>query len=241
MPASNSLTANNPAATYLQLLHIGTGVVADGCAVRTGNGTATPLSFTSTGGVASSGALEAGTTIKFNGMIHTRVGTAAQTITWADWSGTPSVLLSAVKSADQTNSTVTAAAVTGFSITPEASATYEFEAILLVSSAATTTGVQVRMTGPTETDVVCYDVIYPSGTTLSTSGRNAQYFTAWNQNVAAGTAPAASTAFPIFIKGIFRTTSSTPSSGVGVSFNSEVADSAVNILAGSMLRARRIL
>lgn len=241
MPASNSLTANNPAETYLQLLHIGTGVVASGCTVRTGNGTATPLSFTSSGGVASAAGLEAATTIKFNGMTHTREGTAARTITWKDWSGTPSVVLNAVKAADQTNSTVTPAAVSAFSITLEANAVYEFEAVLLATAAATTTGVQIQLTGPTEIDWVCYDVIYPTGTTLSTSGRSAQYFTAFGQVVAATTSPAADpNQFPIFVKGLLKTSGSTPTADLGFSFNAEVV-SGTTIKAGSMLRVRRIL
>jgi hypothetical protein len=48
MPA-NSLTGSSLSSTYTQLLHCGTGTLAAGFAVRLGDGTASPLTISSTG------------------------------------------------------------------------------------------------------------------------------------------------------------------------------------------------
>lgn len=146
-----------------------------------------------------------------------------------------------VVATDQNNSTVTAAAVSALEHALEASALYEFEAVLLCKSAATTTGVQVRVTGPAaQTDYVCYDIHQPTTTTLVTTNTRRQYFTAFDQNMANADAPAANEVFPVRIRGILKTTATAPAAPLGISFQSEVAASAVTIAAGSILRLKRI-
>ncbi len=226
---SNTLTGVSPASTRQQLLHIGTGSLAANSPVRLGDGSATKLSL-HTGGIGVDG-------IK----LSRAAGSAEREVVFPDHAGTVGLHIEAVKTSDQTNDTVTAAAITALSATLAASSIYEFEAILLCKSAATTTGVQLRVMGPTsETEFVCYDITQLTTNTLVTTNTRRQYFIAFDTNMANLDAPAANSLFPVFIKGILKTTGSTPAVPLSFQFNSEVASSLVTIAAGSLLRVRKI-
>lgn len=239
--ASNTLSGSgvSPANTKDQLLHIGTGTAGE-ATVRIGDGTPTVLSFVS-GGAKVAGTFESDGDLKFDNVLVTRpVGSGALTVTMPNWGGVLPIDQVAVKAADQTNTTVTAAAVTDFSLALEAGATYVFEIMLLGKSVATTTGLQVRLTGPAaEVDLVCYDMMQPSSTALATTNSSRQYFTALDSNMVNLTAPTANVVFPTIIRGVIRTTT-TPSAGLGLSFQSEIATSAVTVMAGSVMRVRRV-
>lgn len=89
--------------------------------------------------------------------------------------------------------------------------------------------------------MVAYQIHCPILTTLGTAAENAQVFSAYAANMANLAAPAANTTFPIFVRGIVRTTGSAPSSPLGFSFNSEVAASAVTIMTGSFIRLKKLV
>jgi hypothetical protein len=177
------------------------------------------------------------------------LGNGTETPLWIDENGIGEVaptgfirrITEKVLATDVSNSTVTAAAVSALEIALVASAVYDFEALLLCKSAATTTGVQVRVTGPSaQTDFVCYDMTQVITNTLLTTNTRRQYFTAFDQNMANLDAPAATSLFPVFVRGVIKTTASAPATPLGISFQSEVAASAVTIAAGSILRIKRI-
>lgn len=221
---------DNAFAWYLQS---GGGTLAAGFPVALGNGTETQLWLNEDGiGVRSSGG--------FVTLIES-LASATRACQLANAAGVIQPALQAVLSADEANSTVTVAAVAGLSLAVEADSLYEIDCVLLVKSAATTTGVQVRLTGPTaQTSFVCYEMDHTIGTTLAVSNKVRQLCTAFDVNMANTTAPAANTVFPMRITGFLKTTGTTPATNVGISFQSEVAASAVTIVAGSVLRLKRI-
>lgn len=221
---------DNAFAWYLQS---GGGTLAAGFPVALGNGTETSLWLDSAGiGVRSSGG--------FVSKIASRA-TATRALQIADAAGVLFPAIEGKLAADASNSTTTAAALADLALTLEASSLYEIEGVLLASSPLTTTGVQMRLTGPTaQTEFVCYELGHNTGTTLTTGNFRRQLLTAFDTNMANLDAPAASTVFPVFIRGFLKTTGTTPATALGVQFNSEVGASSVTIKAGSFLRARRI-
>lgn len=119
MPANN-LTGSSPAATRAQLLHLGTGTLGAGAIVRLGDGTATPLTISSTGISAP----------------EILVGTVA--VKPAVWKR----LTASVLATDTTQ-----VALAELSFTPENAAIYELELLLIVTSASTIGGAQITNTG----------------------------------------------------------------------------------------------
>ena len=221
---------DNAFAWYLQS---GGGVLASGFPVALGNGNETPLYLHEDGvGIRSAGG--------FVSLIES-LATAARACQLADSPGKLYPAIEGKVAADASNSTTTAAALTDIALTLEASSLYEIEGVLLASSPLTTTGVQVRLTGPTaQTDFVCYEMGHNTGATLTTGNFRRHFLSAFDTNMANLDAPAASTVFPIYIRGYLKTTGTTPATALGVQFNSEVGASSVTIKAGSFLRARRI-
>lgn len=200
-------------------LHSSGGTLAAGFAVGLGTGDDTPLWLSSTGvGVKSAG-----------GFVCWLVSnaTATQTVNLADFSGTLYPETRVYLGANKSNNTVTTSAIAGFTFMPDVSATYEVEMILLATSAATTTGVQLTLTGPA------------AGASITLVQDNAPLsITAIGGVYAATSAPVATTPFLIVLRGIL-TTATVVSAAIGLSLASEVAASQVQILAGSMLKFRR--
>jgi hypothetical protein len=197
--------------------------------ISLGDGTDTPLTLSSNGVGVANGS-------NFVTELRT-AATANRVVTFGDGDGSvyPDALVAAA--ADVTNSTVTATLITGISFTPEASSTYEFEGIILVSSAATTTGPQIKLTGPAETAFVSGVMRMISS---STTTEILQYITAWGTVFSCGAVPATNTTYPVYVKGIFRTTASVPTSDVQAWVQSEVASSQVTAAARSFLKFRKI-
>ena len=149
--------------------------------------------------------------------------------------------LYSVLGTDATNSTVTDAPISGFTIPLEASATYEFEITLMVKAAVATTGVQVQLTGPSgQTVWVAYEMMTPTTNTFLTTNTARIYCSAFGVYLPNASSPLADTFYPIKIRGIVRTTSSAPSAPLGVGFRSEIAGSLATVAAGSIMRAVRI-
>jgi len=229
--ASKSIGApDNSFAWYLQSGGIS---LATGFPVALGNGTETQLWLDSSGiGIRSAGG--------FVSHIES-LASAARLVKLADAPGVLQPAAQGIITAEVTNSTTTPEPIAALSLPLEANALYEIEAILLAKSAATTTGVQLRLTGPAaQTDYLCYEIMHLITNTLLTTNTRRQYFTAFDSNMANLDAPAAASLFPIFLRGIVKTTGTTPASNLGLSFNSEVGASTVTIAAGSLLRAKRL-
>lgn len=207
--------------------------IGSGYQLEDGEGTSLPI-YIGTGGF---GPINGG---GFRVLIST-TATSNRTASIADASGRLSPELYALLAADATNSTTTPAAVPSFGVTLEVSAIYEFEIVLRSQSAATTTGLQFQVTGPTsQISWVVYEAEYMTGTTLATSNVTRQTLNALATNIAATAAPVANTDFLIRVKGRMQTTSVAPASDIGISFNSEVAASQVTIKSGSSIRFRKI-
>jgi hypothetical protein len=210
-----------------------TSTIGSGYQLQDGEGTSLPLYISSDGvGFVNGGGFRSSITTS---------ATSNRTLTFSDASGRLSPELYALLAADATNSTTTPSAVASFGVTLEVSAIYEFEIVLRAQSAATTTGLQFQVTGPTsQISWVVYEVEYMTGTTLVTSNVTRQTLNALATNIAATAAPVANTDFLIRVKGRMQTTAVTPASDIGISFNSEVAASQVTIKSGSSIRFRKI-
>lgn len=204
-------TIGSPDNGFLWYVQTGGGTLATGFPLATGNGTETPLWLYSDG-----------------------IGV---------WDSRGFVMrdLYSVLGADATNSTTTDAAIGSFSLALEASATYEFEIMLMVKAAVTTTGVQVQLTGPSgQTTWVAYEMISPTTNTLVTTNTARLYCSAFGVYMLNLTAPVADTFFPIIIRGMVRTTGTAPASPLAIGFKSEIGGSLVTVAAGSIMRAVRI-
>ena len=139
-----------------------------------------------------------------------------------------------VKSADQTNNTVTLADVTDLDTGVIAAGLYEVEALLLVQTAATTTGIQIGLAYPAQV-VGAFNIDVPNSATaeILRKGR-------LTGEKASGTGVGvANTSYLARIRGLFRITG-TMSAGLRVQFNSEVAASNVVIKADSILRYKKV-
>ena len=140
----------------------------------------------------------------------------------------------ATAATDTANSTVTPATISGFSVTLEPSATYEFELLLLVKSANAGVFPRWTLNGPAaQTAFISYCVEAPTAT--------AAVLTAWGT---AGTnavaPPAINTLYPVRVRGICQTTSTTPASAVSLDIFSSTATYAITLCAGSQMRFRKL-
>lgn len=210
-----------------------TSSVASGYALQDGEGTNIGL-YVGPNGV---GPLNGG---GFSSPIGT-LATANRTVYVSDASGRLSAELIAVLGADVTNDTTSPSAVSSFGVTLEASAIYEFQITLRVRSASATTGVRTQVTGPTgQLDWACYECEFMTGTALATPAINRETLTSLATVTQAGAVPASNTDCLIHYRGLLKTTSSTPASDIGISFQSETPSTTVTIRSGSLIRFRKI-
>lgn len=224
---TNDLTGNNPAATFSQILHIGTGT-ASVSTVRTGNGTATALSFVS-GGAKITGTFEAtgNTTVGGNAAVTgtltvTGNATLSGSLTLGGIEVRPPVYK--MLTADVGAATTTNVAITQWDFTPVSGATYEIEMFIIGWATATTTGLRIVNTSG-------------AGTLVLASVGEALGITATGGTYASINAPAAGANYGAVLKGYFTASSTAALSWAIVS---EVASSAVYARAGSILRITRI-
>jgi hypothetical protein len=210
-----------------------TSTIGSGYQLQDGEGTSLPLYFGPEGvGFVNGGG--------FISSVST-LATSNRTLTFSDASGRISPELYALLAADVTNSTTTPSAVGSFGVTLEASAQYEFDIVIRAQSAATTTGLQFQLTGPSsQTDWIVYDIEYMSGITLASNNIVRQTLNTFATNITATAAPAANTDFMIRIRGMMKTNSTTPAADIGISFQSEIGASQVTIKSGSSIRFRKI-
>jgi hypothetical protein len=204
---------------FAWLLHMSGTTLATGGQVSLGNGNESPLYLSATGvGIKSAG-----------GFVATLVSqaTAARTVNLEDFAGSlypeKRVYLGTTKASTST----TPSAIASFGFTPEINATYEVILELLATSAATTTGVQLTLTGPASGAAI---TLVQDNAPLSINAIGGTY--------AATSSPVATTAFGIVLRGIL-TTGSAVSADIGLSLATEINASQVQILAGSKMTFRR--
>lgn len=134
-----------------------------------------------------------------------------------------------------TSNVTTAADIPGLAFTPEANKNYEVEALLLIRSTATTTGVRIGWNPPTGLNDGGVNIDVPvsaASRTFSNAGGAASQ--------ANGTSmPVVNVSYLSTVKGFLRV-GPTPSGDFTLTLSSEVAASDVSVRAGSILRFREI-
>jgi hypothetical protein len=149
--------------------------------------------------------------------------------TWATpagGGGGPTLL---VVAADRQSTSTSFADVTSLTMAVAATTRYEFNCVLTHTTAINTTALQVAMNGPTQTSLR-YTVRTATTATAVHQATQTAYDT--NTNPATG---AAAVPLPVEIRGQILTNAS---GTLAVRFRTEVAASAVNILAGSYCRVQ---
>lgn len=224
--STNSLAGAAPSAFYPQLLHLGTGTLAAPFPLRMGDGTQLPITILPTGLGAA--------TLRVGNTDLTQPGVTARGVRVADADGSLFPMWQASVAADATNNTVTPAALTlawhGLASAPTLPAgSYALTAMVLCRSAATTTGVQLTLTGPAAT--VCATLwtvagVYPS----HVAGIPAAF--------APTAAPVAAAPFLTRLDATF--TLDAAGAAPGLSLASEVAASMAEVLAGTHLLIRKV-
>ena len=126
--------------------------------------------------------------------------------------------------ADVTAATTTQVALTDLDFVPVSGAVYLVKMALIATSAATTTGVQIVNTGG-------------AGTLVLAEPNSAFSISAIGGTYAPTAAPVATNNFGILLQGVFTASSTAP---LQFQIKSEVAASAVNAKAGSILQITRI-
>ena len=236
-----SLSGSTPGllggATYYDLLHSYDENRATGARVSWGDGTATALVVWETGvGIASLGG--------FVSRINSSA-TAARTLTLPDSGGTfvlgdgagitnvvdfrsGAGMHSDKLGVDVTNATTVAAPVAGFEIgNLDASRSYHFKMVLRARSAATGTGMRMKLTGPAETESVTYHVRTATDAFFKGS--------AFETDILMSAFVAADTDELILIEGLLVTSGATPTSPVGLQIWSETDTVPVTLKAGSLI------
>ena len=225
-----SLATHSASVYYPWLLHIGPdGNVVVGARFGLGTGSALPI------GVSADGLL-----IFSPSNFRTAIGslaTKARHIAIADADGVIQPALYSRLASDYSNNTITPVQVPSFGVTLEADAVYRFIMRLYARSAATATGVQLQLTGPSsQMDDISYQISHPTVTTLGTAGIRSQHFNALATNFAALDAPVAGSTFVIQVEGMVSTIPSpAPASDMGVMLTSDVAGSNVTFKKGSFM------
>lgn len=196
------------------LLHSSGTSLATGFQVALGDGTDTPL-YLGTGVIG----------VKNAGGYLTQLSSSATSNTSRDLAKVKEETIISLASAT-TNSTVTAAAVTGASFQPEANSSYAVKFVLFAKSAATTTGVRLTVAGS------------GSGLTLVEVGGSA-LLSGLPANYSPTSAPVANQYFSIVLEGVL-TTGASVTTPITLSLFSEVAASQVEIGAGSLLCFKKL-
>lgn len=199
--SSNTLTGVSPAATRQQLLHIGTGTLGAGAVVRLGDGTSTPLTISSAG-ISVAGSIAA-TSMTINSV-------AVKPSIWKRLTGN-------ILATD-----TTPVALTELDFTPENSAVYEVELLLIVTSAATAGAAQITNTGG-------------AGTLYLLDPQTALGIVATGGSYSPTTSPVAGT-WALMLKGIFIASST---ASLAFAIKSDDTND-VTALTGSYLRVTKI-
>lgn len=219
----NDLTGSTPAATRAKLLHLGDGTLAAKSPVRLGDGTPTKLALSSAG-------------VLIGDVELIPMGANARQHKLQDATGVlvPRLCARLAGVTNAANSTVTPV---GVGLTWEdadtlLTGTYAIRAVIICQSAATTTGVRLRLDGPTA-QTSMFVGRWTFGTTLVTN------VNAWATGFEPVSAPAVTTPFLQTFDGIVKLSAdalTTPT----LMLYSEVASSSVEVLPGSFVEFVRL-
>lgn len=213
-------------AFFPQLIHVGTGTLAAPFSPRAGDGTLLPFTIRPTGLGAA--------TIRVGNTDLTQPGGTERAVRLADADGSILPEWLATVAANATNNTVTPAALTlawhGLASAPTLPAgSYELTAKILCRSAATTTGVQLTLTGPATTTCA---------TLWTVAGIYPTHVAGFPAAFAPTAAPVAAVPFITRLDCAFVMAAS--GAAPGLSLNSEVASSMAEVLAGTVLSIRKV-
>ena len=236
--ASNNLASVSPASTYPQLLHIGTGSLSSGALLRLGDGTATVLTLSTTG-LTVAGALTTNTAGLMGGaaagITLTRLGTVARSQALADAPGTLHPVIRFVVNATTASTSTTPAALplTWENGSALAAGTYLVRGSILCQSAATTTGCQLRLDGPSaQTGSMAL--------TWSQGYQGVAQVNSWGTLYASSSSFIAGYPFMQTLDGIVTLTADS-TTVPSLYLASEVGGSSVQVFAGSFIEFERIL
>jgi len=135
----------------------------------------------------------------------------------------------ASKTADESNSTTTGADISNLTVSLSANQVFHFHAYLVASAAATTTGIQLGINGPSGAAQIDATIVgWTSTTAIATTGVNA-YETYQANTASAGTSRRVFEVYGVIVNGSTAGT-------FALRFKSEVAGSAVTIHRGSWIQ-----
>jgi hypothetical protein len=232
-----SFTGTSPAITYKYQLHIcydaavtPAATLAAGCALRLGDGTAVPFSFTTTG--ISSPSIGIGST---NITTLLTEATAARTVTLADSSGKLYPSTTKVLSATVTTATAstTVSTLTDLSFTPDAGALYDFEATFLVQGNTATVGLTLALTGPTMDMIHCYAEFISAGAVAQSAQLTTLASGTPGTLIATTTVPVINTTYLVRVRGTYRVSSTTAALVPTLTAETNTASSNVSALVNS--------
>jgi hypothetical protein len=208
---------------YPWLLHTGNGVLSTGFQLETGGGIATPL-FLDEGGIGVRNAGGFVGKIRYNGSSH-------GTYTFRKDPG------EAILAANQSNSTVTGAALPSFTIPMEANKRYQISGFFICQQNSAARAVQIALTGHAASVSIMHAEMRNMKVNVLTSGDNMffQRLSSFGSYYLPTACPLADVPYLVYVDGIIITNGTAPASPLGVEFKSSVAANVAQILAGSRL------
>lgn len=137
-----------------------------------------------------------------------------------------------ILSSDFATTADTAQAVSGFTLSLEASKTYHLKAVLRVQSASDSNGLQPRFTGP--------GASLSYLTAIARAGAADRPITGFDVDATFSSVEAAATPEIMVIEGLLSTNGTTPVSALGLSIKSENNGTEVTLLAGSIMTLTKL-
>lgn len=172
----------------------------------------------------------------------TSQATVQRDVWFRDSAGALEPAFIAVLAADATRTSETLSAVAAFMAGLQANTTYEIDATLVLTSAATGTAPKIQLTGPGAMSFIAAEFEQLVSATPGTgnnfrgmSGSSGFSFVFQPS----GSPVSGAVTFIVKIRGMIRT-SGTVSAGLGISLATSVASSTITLKAGSVLRARKV-
>lgn len=233
--SSNTLSGAGvtPANTKAQLIHIGTGIPGGSYTLRLGDGTALPVSMTSTGMEMQS--LGIGSTFKST---LTTAATAARAVVLADAAGTlyPQTTRVLTATVNTATATTTTSDLTDLDFTALANGLYEVEGSLIVRSNNTTVGYTIRINGPTTTLCGLHCTVYSTDGSIITDELITALVSGTPSTMALTTSvPVANTNYLVRVRGFYKVGGTGGTFGISLTAEVNTAASFVTAEANSLI------
>lgn len=145
-----------------------------------------------------------------------------------------------VVSADVTNATTTAVAVTDLDWTPAVDGIYRLEWLLRVQTTNVATDVEFDIEGPAEIDEIVGGVEFEGATTLANNQQDQAGFNALPAAINGATLDAIDTGQLVTITALVVMTSSTPSDAIELKLRASNTSGTAKIMTGSALRVEKL-